>query len=426
MPPDTLVIAALGLGIAGVTSFLLWRFLRRRADAGTRETLGVVAPVEGRPEFPASGLLVPEGVLRSGDTTSAAIWEALEVAAAPVALEYYPVTDLEIVKYRTAPVNATVQQSLVEIVKAINPKNPTLFRVILPKGAELVRAVGTTGFRGFARNGTGITAQAILKPVAVGGAVAAGWPVFAVAGTVLVMDMVAQRELRAHQRRIESILGRQEERYYIERVKDQRSADTQLSRAISLMLDGHKPNLELALKSADDEFHRAQQFLQKYRGVIDALADGKGKVDFRRLDEALGGKTRDTDYFVRELHLARAAIALRRKALIADAAAVALADPTNPYAALRKFLGSQVHQLEEADGVATELAERLTQIELKGRWHDAATRLFRGADNSLVARQLRLRAQVAVPEVDSQAELRFIATPSGEILQVLPSDAESA
>lgn len=42
------------------------------------------------------------------------------------------------------------------------------------------------------------------------------------------------------------------------------------------MLDGHNPNVELALKSADDEFYRSQQFLEKHRGVVDELVAGPG------------------------------------------------------------------------------------------------------------------------------------------------------
>ena len=81
------------------------------------------------------------------------------------------------------------------------------------------------------------------------------------------------------------MLGRQEERYYVERIKDQRSADAQLSRAISLMLDGRNPHLELALKSAYDEFHRSEQFLEKHTGVIARLVGSDGKVDFHRFAE---------------------------------------------------------------------------------------------------------------------------------------------
>ena len=181
----------------------------------------------------------------------------------------------------------------------------------------------------------------------------------------MAVDMVSQRQQLAHQRRVEAILGRQEERHYIERIKDQRSADAQLSRAISLMLDGRNPHLELALKSADDEFHRSTQFLDRFRGVIDGLRDEEGRVDYRRLEETLGGKAKDVDYFVRELHWSRAAIAIKRKALVADAASVALADPSNPYTALRKFLDAEAHQLEQADTAVAELTEQLSVIELR-------------------------------------------------------------
>ncbi|MGA4901967.1 hypothetical protein ACPCAJ_30020 [Streptomyces griseoincarnatus] len=396
-----------------VTTWLLWRSSRSSATAlGGHTAPSATAVVEVQPELPPAGLLVPEEVLRSVGSTSAEIWDALEAAAVPVAVEYHPVSESEVAKLRTVPVNAAAQQAMVGIVEALNPKSPTLFRVVLPKGAELVKAAGTSGFRGFSRSG-GKTAHAVLKPVAAGGAVAAGWPVLAVAGTVLAVDMVAQREQRAHQRRVEALLGRQEERHYTERIKDQRSADAQLSRVISLMLDGHNPHVELALKSADDEFYRSQQFLEKHRGVIDELVDEDGKVDYRRLEEALGGKTRETDHFIRELHLARAAIAIRRKAMVADAAAVALADPTNPYAALRRFLESQVHQLEDADAVVNELTQRLTQVDLKGRWHDS--------DKSVAARQERLRARVSPPGMDGDTEIRYVMTSSGQMLQVLPS-----
>lgn len=415
MIPTLIVIAFIAvLATAG----LLWRFARRPVAIGPRAgsiTSASVA-VDTRPEFPSAGLLVPGDVLRVAGSSSAAIWDALQAAAVPVAVEYFPVSDAEITKYRTVPINATAQRAMADVVEALNPSSPTLYRVILPKGAELVKAVGTSGFRGFARNGSGITAQAVLKPVAAGGAIAAGWPVFAVAGTVMAVDMVTQRELRAHQQRVEAILGRQEERHYIERIKDQRSADAQLTRAISLMLDGHSPNLELALKSAYDEFHRSQQFLEKYRGVIDQLVDTDGKVDYRRLEEVLGGKTKDLDYFLRELHMARGALAIRRKALLADAASVALGDPTNPYTALRKFLDSQVHQLEEAEAVALEITKQLTEVELKGGW----------SVPKAGKKQERLRALAAAPRVAEDVEIRFLRTSSGEIVQVIAIEDESA
>lgn len=396
------------VAIAAIAAaWLLWRSSQRSTVASSSP-----AGIETRPEFPRAGLLVPEGVLQSADSTSAAIWEALEAAATPVAVEYYPVSDSEIAKFRFAPVNAADQQAIETIVDALRPKSQTLFRVKLPKDAELVKAVGTSGYRGFSRS-RGKTQHAVLKPVTAGGKVAASLPLLAVSATVLAVDMMAQREQLAHQRRVEAKLGRQEERYYIERVKDQRSADAQLSRAISLLLDGRNPNLELALKSADDEFLRSQPFLEKFRGVIGALVEEDGKVDYHRLEEALGGKTKEVDHFLREFHLSRAAVAIRRKALVADAAAVALSDPDNPYTALRKFLDAEVHELEQADAALSELTEQLMSIELKGRWHNR--------DKSVTDRQTWLRAQIAPPTVDSDADLRYLVTASGEILQLLPS-----
>ena len=416
MPVPPALIAVVAIAVF-VTAWLLWRFARRPNVPRTQVASSAQAEIELRPEFPSAGLLVPEEVLQSAGSSSAAIWDALGAAAVPVAVEYFPVTASEIARFRTVPVNAAAQQAVVDINKALDPGGPTLYRVVLPKGAELVKAVGEPGFRGFSRTG-GKTAHAVLKPVAAGGAVAAGWPVLAVAGTVLAVDMVSQRQQLAHQRRVEAILGRQEERHYIERIKDQRSADAQLSRAISLILDGRNPQLELALKSADDEFHRSTLFLDRFRGVIEGLSDEEGRVDYRRLEETLGGKAKDVDSFVRELHLARAAIAIKRKALVADAASLALADPSNPYTALRKFLDAEAHQLEQADTAVAELTEQVSVIELKGRWHNR--------DKSLAGRQAKLRDQIASASVDDTAEVLYLATGSGEIRQVLPPDADEA
>ncbi|MFB6902122.1 hypothetical protein [Streptomyces hydrogenans] len=414
-----MVLVVVGVAVVLAVTFTVW-LLRRSPRSPvpvpeSRSSSIGVPEASVRPEFPPEGLLVPEDVLRSAGSTSAAIWDALEAAATPVAVAYHQVGDAELATLRTVPVNAAAQQALSGILEALNPKSPTLFRVVLPKGAELVQAVGTSGFRGFSRTG-GKTAHAVLKPVAAGGAIMAGWPVLAVAGTVLAMDMVAQREQRAHQRRVEAALGRQEERYYTERITAQRSADAQLTRAISLMLDGHRPSLDHALKSADDEFYLSQQFLEKHRGVVDELADDDGKVDYRRLEERLGGATKEEDHFFRDLHLARAAIALRRKALITEAAAVALVDPTNPYVALRKFLEARAHQLEDAHAVVTDLTERLTLVELRGRWYDSG--------KSVKARQEHLRAHISLPGTTRDTEVSYVVMPSGQMLQVLPPDED--
>jgi len=417
--------AALIAVVVIAAAVLLVAWLVRRSSRGSSQAGSKVEPsasiaIEPRATFPPQGILVAENVLRSAGSSPDAIWDALEAAAVPIALEYYPVSEAELAKYRSIPVNASAQQAMVKVLEAVDPNGPTLFRAVLPKGAELVRAVGAEGFRGFSRTG-GKTAHAVLKPVAAGGAIAAGWPVLAVAGTVMAVDMAAQREQRAHQRRVEAALARQDERYYRERITSQRSADAQLSRAISLLLDGRDPSLELALKSADDEFHRSHQFLEQNSDLIGQLVEGDGKVNYHRLDEMVGGPTKEADHFVRELHLARAAIAIRRKALIADAAALALADPENPYTALRKFLDGQAHQLEQADALVVELTDGLMAMELKGRWNNRK--------KSVAKRQQHLRTKISPPnegDGDEDVEVLYLATGSGELLQLLPASAGEA
>jgi hypothetical protein len=405
-----LVAIAVAIAVVALTSYLVSR--RRRANTVEVD------------QWPARGVVLPQDVLDAG-TSPGSILTALERSATPLALEYYPVSYAELTNYRTVPINATMQQYFTEIVKAINPKSPTLFKVILPAGEKLVGAVGLPGmFRGWAHNGAHISAQALLKPVAAGGAIAAGWPIFAVAGTVMVVDMVAQREQRAFQRKVETILSRQELRAYRGRTADQRSLDGQLTKAISLMLDGKRPSLEVATARAYDEFHKSQQFLDDNRDVIEQLTDEDGKVDFRRLEVALGGQTKDVDYFIGELYIARAANALYRRALLADAARSALDDPSNAYAALRRDLAGKAKQLEEAEVIETTLTERLSQIELKGRWWSAPKDRWIKSAKTVDARQRSLRAKVSPPVGDETqeagAELRFISTQSGEVLQLLP------
>ena len=413
MPTEFIVATIVVVAIAIVVgAWLLWRRSRRAADAAAEIAAG----------YPESGMLVSEEVLAALSSTTLDVHEALERAATPIAIEYYPMTAVQVAKLKTVPVNATAQQALVDVVKALNPKNPTLLRAVLPKGAELVQAVGQSGFRGFSRSG-GKTVHAVLKPVAVGGAIVAGWPALAVAGAVLVTDMVAQREMRAHQRRVESILGRQEERAYRHRIAAQVAVDEQLSRAIGLMLDGKDSALELALHGASQEFSLAQQFLRDYDGVVERLVDAAGKIDYWRLEEALGGKDKDVDGFVRELHLAQAAIAIQRKAVIADAAARALEDPTNPYLALRSYYQQKVEALDRAETTCDELTSRLNSVEFKWRWRDGVAGRFRGADASIAARQERFRARIAPPTVDGTDEtLEYVVLPSGEIRQVVTAE----
>lgn len=402
----TLAICLVVLAAAS-TTWLLWRKSIQRSDPSM-----VVPPADDESnasfELPSSGLLVSEEVLRSAESGALSVWDALERATIPIAVEYFPVSEAEVARYRTVPINSAAQQSITHIVQAVNPNQPTLYRAVLPKGAELVRAVGTSGFRGFSRTG-GRTAHAVLKPVAAGGAVAAGWPIFAVAGTVMAIDMVAQRELRAHQRQVVALLARLDERHYVERVKDQRTADAQLTRAISLILDGHTPGLDHALKSAYDEFHRAQQFIEKYERAIQELVGPDGKVDYRELEKLIGKEGEDLDFFF-HLRMARGAVAIRRKALLADAASATFADPDNPYTALRKLLDAQSRELEEAERATLDISARLAEVQLKGGWSIAKA----------AKKQDRIRELASPPDAQGALELLFLRTADGDVVQVVP------
>lgn len=418
-----IALAAVVVVSAGV---LLTLTLRRQRSARPDDAASIQgateAPLSGTLAparvLPASGILVPEAVL---STTGAAVsvWEALEVASVPMAFEYHPITEIELANYKSVPVNAAFQQALTNIVRAVDPKSATLFKVVLPKGAELVRAVGTSGFRGFARGPANISAQAVLYPVGVGGAAVTGWPILAVGASVMAMDMLAQRERRAHQRRVETILGRQEKRSVDKRISFQRTTDKQLSAAISLMLDGQLPDLDVARHRAGDDFEEANIFLEQTWSTIQSLLESdrvSGAVDYRKLEEALGGKTKDLDHFTRELHFARAAVALGRKALLADAAKAALAEPENPYLAFRKSLERQAADVKQAESREAQVTEALTTLELTGRWHETK--------KSIAGRQTAFRERVTPPRIDPPDTVQYLALPSGEIHQLVPVDAQ--
>src|SRR6476620_7402674 len=65
-----------------------------------------------------------------------------------------------------------------------------------------------------------------------------------------------------------------------------------------------------------------------------------------------------------------------------------------------------------------ELTEQLSRVELKGRWPDRP--------KAVAMREANLRARIAPPNVDDAAELVYLATGSGEILQLLPPDQGEA
>ncbi len=55
-------------------AWLLWRSSQRSAGTSRPAAPNTAVVIDARPEFPPAGLLVPEEVLRSAGSTSAAIW----------------------------------------------------------------------------------------------------------------------------------------------------------------------------------------------------------------------------------------------------------------------------------------------------------------------------------------------------------------
>ena len=267
---------------------------------------------------PAADARGREGVVMPTDPTPTAMREALEAAAVRVAVEYVPTAPSELPDFSALIANGASQQALVVLTKTLSQKTPTLYVAELPPGAELVKAVGKPGFRGFSRTG-GTTAQAVLKPIP-GGALAAA-SMIAVGGAALAAGTVFRRRQSARQS--------DEEARYVGRLNRQQAIDAELSLAISLLLDGRAPQVQHVLTKATDEFNVSKLFLDRASGGADAPGSGSNPT-------AQGS-------FVRELHLSRTAIEIKRKALVAHAACLVLDDPSNPFAATQKFLNAEMH-----------------------------------------------------------------------------------
>ena len=93
-------LIALIAAIAFVGGWVLWRFLPSRAD---RASDRLPRSFHLRSKFPSEGFLVSEDLFRATRSPSSDMMQALEAAAIPVALEYFPVSNSEIAKYRAVP-----------------------------------------------------------------------------------------------------------------------------------------------------------------------------------------------------------------------------------------------------------------------------------------------------------------------------------
>ena len=115
-----LVLAVIGIVVLVV---LLAPRFSRSMNAAMTHLVTDPSPEDGRrPAFPSEGLLVPEAVLEAAGSMSDSVWDVLEASAVPIAIEYYPVSGIEMARYRSVPVNAAAQQAMTGIMEALDPR----------------------------------------------------------------------------------------------------------------------------------------------------------------------------------------------------------------------------------------------------------------------------------------------------------------
>lgn len=372
---------------------------------------------EGITSLPLRGLLIPEGL---ADAVAPDALALLEQSATPVTIEYFPLSDLKSQDFELMPVNPMLQKALLDIINLVGRKGETLYRVSLPAGAELVKAVGKIGFRGFSRSG-GKLAHGVFTPVVVGGAAAAAWPIVAVTGSLMVLDGVAQHQQRVHQRIVQSILTRQESRFFDDQLAQQQTLNKRISREIAQIQDGSVVSLEESRTQANLLFTKSQKFLEDTRQNLDKLVSGNSSVDYRKLQTLLGGESKDVDYFFRHLHLAQSAIALEKRAVIAYAASMALQDPDNPYKKLQSVLREEAAEIERSEELISRLNDSLATLEMRGNWFDQQRDKILSTKWSISVKQDELRSRLGRIVGSEGGELQFTVTAAGELLRVVPT-----
>ena len=397
------ILGAVFLAAVGFGYVLL---ARRRAKTGsstmTRTQL-----------FPDQGILVAGG-REAGAELSGDLIELLSRATVPVAFEYRPVQPAEVATLRYSPVkvNASAQRGIAELVRAVGPKGPTLYTAIVPNGAELVRSAAGDGVRGFYRGARNISGHATFKVVGTGAAAATAWPVLAVAATVMALDAIESRQQKQHQDRVEQLLGRQEDARFREASAAQRTADVQLSHAIALLLDGRAADGDVrdGWRTAFRQLDQSASYLRARLGAVKDLVKD-GKIDHDSLaKQGLVDADRESGSFYREVELARGAIGLAKKALLASAASSALSDPDNAFAELRKSLDRQRAHIDTTEELLTSLCELVTTVELTQGFFSSSKPAGR-------LRQLLIR-ELAEPSPVHAEPLEFVVTESGEVLQI--------
>ncbi len=360
-----------------------------------------------------NGVFAYEGVPPLPASNESGLWDLPETARDAIAVHCLAVGPEETLPRRASPVNKATKDAILRVSRTLHLTGPTLFCAHPLSGAPLMCGSGGGLGRFIVRPDGEVSGRNWLNPVGVEEDTVPGWSLLALVTAVMALDMLAQREQRARQRRAEELSWGAERRYHADCIAEQRSADDQLTRAIGLVLDRRDPTLELALKSADDVFHRSLLWLEKHAEVMVHLVGEDGKVDYRQLKRDLGG---DPSGFIRDLHLAHAAIAIRRKALLVAAAARGLTDPLDPYMVFRECFTTQDARINYADAIATALSRSLCTVRLRGGWPQPS-REVRGQEHAI-------QTMAFPPTIDGDLTLQFLHDAAGKIFQFVPSPTE--
>lgn len=380
-----------------------------RRRSARREHNGV------KQKLPLGGVLVPLAPSEMTADRAANIAKALQREMSPIALSYRQVTDREASALTTVRLNSSTQQALTQILSGFSSNRPTLYKAVLPQGATLAKAAGG-GFRGLAQAANGrITAQAVLVPAGAGAAAAAAWPLLAVGATTLLLDQAGAAEQRKTLRRIEEHLQRADLREQRTRHARITVLDRELRHTIAAMLDGRPVDgtWEQVRRDAFIELHVAEQFARDSRRAAHRVIHGS-RADFKQLSNALDGALTQSGRFYADLEHARSALLLSHRAAVATAAAAALADPANPYTALRPVLEEHFAAVRKASDEVQALTDSMSRITLTTKhmpWD-------RGEERRM---QRLLRRELGRPLLPTAPKpVQFLAMPDGQMHQVLP------
>lgn len=411
----------------------------------TLATMDVSAPL-----IPGTDKLTPE-LLRHLRTVLA------DMADAPIAtLEAHPVPkDLDrrggIHLDKTSPLAAQLSQLISQTPKVSKTVisdavgGEVLYRMVVPaKIADQVskglvkpmasKAV-TGGVHGALTKSHRIVGQATYVPVAgkagaagaAGGAAAAGVGAVTLAAPLVLMAVAVGVSAYADQKRQEAM------DHITELLEKMASADLQkertnlngcrdaIEKATALLLDQGTIGLTLGLDSAVDTINKsfalAEDRLAAWRKKLDGF--GVEAVEVNALLKAFPDIAQPTSEFRAHLELAAAAIALKRRVLVLQAAQHAQTDRDNPFESFTRTLQQDEKRLVALESGITDVLTKLSELRIirSKRFLDKHLLTAGEADNLLnTAYTLRELGNQLPSDKPSDVEIDMARSQDGSVI----------